>query len=120
MLQRKENIIITKTEDFSDRIIRLYQFLIDKKKEKILSKQILRSGTSIGANVSESKFAQSRMDFISKLSIALKEANETLFWLNRIYKGGYITEIQYNSLIDYNNSIIRILIKIIKTSKGIE
>lgn len=119
MLQRKENIIIKKTEDFSDRIIRLYQYLIDKKKEKIISKQIIRSGTSIGANAAESKYAQSRMDFISKLSIALK-ANETSYWLNRLYKGGYITEEQYRSITDDNDSIIRILTKIIKTSKGIE
>ena len=115
MLQRKENIIIKKTEDFSDRIIRLYQYLIDKKKEKIISKQIIRSGTSIGANAAESKYAQSRMDFISKLSIALK-ANETSYWLNRLYK----TEEQYRSITDDNDSIIRILTKIIKTSKGIE
>ena len=120
LLQRKENIIIKKTEDFSDRIIRLYQYLIDKKKEKIISKQIIRSGTSIGANAAESKYAQSRMDFISKLSIALKEANETSYWLNRLYKGGYITEEQYRSITDDNDSIIRILTKIIKTSKGIE
>ena len=120
MLQRKENIIIKKTEEFSDRIIRLYQYLIDKKKEKIISKQIIRSGTSIGANAAESKYAQSRMDFISKLSIALKEANETSYWLNRLYKGGYITEEQYNSITDDNDSIIRILTKIIKTSKEIE
>ena len=120
MLQRKENIIIKKTEDFSDRIIRLYQYLIDKKKEKIISKQIIRSGTSIGANAAEGKYAQSRMDFISKLSIALKEANETSYWLNRLYKGGYITEEQYRSITDDNDSIIRILTKIIKTSKGIE
>ena len=120
MLQRKENIIIKKTEEFSDRIIRLYQYLIDKKKEKIISKQIIRSGTSTGANAAESKYAQSRMDFISKLSIALKEANETSYWLNRLYKGGYITEEQYKSITDDNDSIIRILTKIIKTSKGIE
>ena len=94
----------------------MYQYLIDKKKEKIISKQIIRSGTSIGANAAESKYAQSRMDFISKLSIALKEANETSYWLNRLYK----TEEQYRSITDDNDSIIRILTKIIKTSKGIE
>ncbi len=120
MLQKKENIIIIKTEEFSDRIIHLYQYLIDKKKENVMSKQILRSGTSIGANVAESKYAQSRMDFISKMSIALKEANEASFWLNRIHKGNYITESEYISMINDNDSIIRILTKIIKTSKGIE
>ena len=118
MLQRKENIIITKTEKFSDRIIRMFQYLTDTKKEKVMSRQICRSGTSIGANVAESKFAQSRADFISKLSIALKEANETLYWLNRLFKGGYINEKQFQSMINDCDSIVMILVKIIKTSKG--
>ena len=120
MLQRKENIIIKKTEDYSDRIIRLYQYLIDIRKEKTMSKQILRSGTSIGANVAESRFAQSHLDFISKLSIALKEANETSFWLTRIYNANYINKAQYESMNADIESIIKILVKIIKTSKGTE
>ena len=118
--KKKENIIIKKTEDYSDRVIRLYQYLIDIKKEKTMSKQILRSGTSIGANVAESRFAQSRLDFISKLSIALKEANETSYWLNRIYNTNYINKVQYESMNADIESIIKILVRIIKTSKGTE
>ena len=117
MLQRKENIIIKKTEEFSYRIILMYQYLIDSKNEKTISKQILRSGTSIGANIAESTFAQSRLDFISKMSIALKEANETSFWLSRLYKGNYINKVQFDSMNTDIDSIIKILVKIIKTSK---
>jgi len=118
MLQRKENIISNKTEAFSSRIIKLYRFLQDTKQERILSKQILRSGTSIGANVAESRNAQSKADFISKMSIALKEADETFFWLKSLLSGDYITEKQFQSMKNDNEEIIRILVKIIKTSKS--
>ena len=117
MLERKENIILTKSEDFSDRMVLLYQYLIEKKNEHIISKQIYRSGTSIGANIAESKFAQSRPDFINKLSIALKEANETEYWLNRLYHGHYLTQYQYESLFNDIDSIISILTIIVKTLK---
>lgn len=79
MLQRKENIIQIKTEAYAARIVKLYTYLRDVKHEQTLSKQILRSGTSIGANTAESRNAQSKADFINKLSIALKEADETIF-----------------------------------------
>ena len=117
MLERKENIILNKSEDFSDRMVLLYQYLIEKKNEHIISKQIYRSGTSIGANIAESKFAQSRPDFINKLSIALKEANETEYWLKRLYNGHYLTQYQYDSLFNDIDSIISILTKIVKTLK---
>ena len=77
----ENNIILDKSKAFAVRIIKFYQYLCDEKKEFVLSKQLLRSGTSIGANARESKNAQSKADFINKLSIALKEANETLYWL---------------------------------------
>lgn len=87
--------------EFAIRIINLYKDLCNEKKEYILSKQILRSGTSIGANIRESKFAQSKPDFISKMSIALKETNETLYWLELLNKTDYLNESEYNSL--YND-----------------
>jgi four helix bundle protein len=77
----KENIIKNKSFDFALRIVKLYQYLVEEKKEYILSKQLLRSGTSIGAMVRESEYAESKADFIHKLYIALKEANESLYWL---------------------------------------
>lgn len=117
MLQRKENIIQIKTEAYTARIVKLYTYLRDVKHEQTLSKQILRSGTSIGANTAESRNAQSKADFINKLSIALKEADETIFWLKTLYSGKYITEKQMKSMISDNEEIIRILVKIIKTSK---
>ena len=83
-MARKESILKKKTEAFASRIIKLYLFLVNQKKEMIMSKQIYRSGTSIGANVAESINAQSEADFISKLSIALKEANETDYWLKNL------------------------------------
>ncbi len=118
MLERKENIIQNKTKDFSDRMVLLYQYLTEKKNEYIISKQIYRSGTSIGANVAESKYAISRPDFINKLTIALKEANETEYWLKRLYHGHYLTQYQYDSLFQDIDSIISILTKIVKTLKA--
>jgi len=118
MLHRKENIIQTKTENFSVRIIKLYKYLTVKKQEKVIAKQILRSGTSIGANTAESRNAQSAADFINKLSIALKEADETMYWLKTLYKGAYITKIQFESMYNDNNEIISILTSIIKTMKS--
>jgi four helix bundle protein len=81
----KENIIKNKSFDFALRIVKLYQYLVEEKKEYILSKQLLRSGTSIGAMVRESEYAESKADFIHKLYIALKEANESLYWLELLY-----------------------------------
>ncbi len=117
MLPKKENVIQDKTAAYAIRIIRLYQYLTDVKHEQTISKQILRSGTSIGANTAESRNAQSKADFISKLNIALKEADETAFWLKTLYGGNYITERQLQSMLADNAEIIRILVKIIKTSK---
>ena len=117
MLPRKENIIQDKTSAYAIRIIRLYQYLTNVKHEQTISRQILRSGTSIGANTAESRNALSRADFVNKLNIALKEADETAFWLKTLYGGNYITERQLQSMLADNTEIIRILVKIIKTSK---
>ena len=117
MLQRKENIILSKTDAFGDRILKLYQYLIKEKQEFVLSKQILRSGTSIGANTAEARNAQGEKDFINKLNIALKEADETGYWLRKLQSGEYITACQYESMHNDNEEIIKILTKIIKTMK---
>ncbi|MBR7030411.1 MAG: four helix bundle protein [Prevotella sp.] len=118
MQKRPENVILKKTEDFSDRIVKMYKYLLKKKEGNAdLLKQVLRSGTSVGANVAESKFAQSEADFLTKLTIALKEANETKFWLKRLYAGDYLTDTEYESIIKDNEEIINILVKITGTMK---
>ena len=112
-----DNFIADFTEDFGLRIVNLYKYLRKEKKEYIMSMQLYRSGTSIGANVAESKNAQSKADFISKLSIALKEAGESDYWLKLLLKSQTISEHEYNSIKNDLNIIIGTLIKIIKTTK---
>lgn len=119
MLERRENTIKIKTIDFAIRIIKCYQYLTENKSEFIMSKQLLRSGTSIGANVRESINAQSRPDFINKLSIALKEADETDYWLELLLTTGYLNDKEHKSLQDECTEIIKMLTSIIKSSKGI-
>lgn len=103
--------------DFGCRITRLFQYLTEdaEYKEFVQSKQIYRSGTSIGANVRESKHAQSEADFLSKMSIAYKEADETDFWLNLLHDNGYINESQYESLKKDIDRILKLLTSIVKT-----
>ena len=113
----RQSIVGDKSLAFAKRIAKLYRFLVDKKKETIMSKQILRSGTSIGANIREGLFAQSRKDFISKMNIALKEAGETDYWLDVIQSAEYLTDQEYNSLMSDNNELIKLLTSIIKTTK---
>ena len=108
---------MTKADAFSDRILKLYKYLTEEKHEMVISKQILRSGTSIGANVSESRNAQGSKDFVNKLNIALKESDETEYWLKKLLSGGYITQSGYESMHNDNDEIICILTKIIKTMK---
>lgn len=111
------NILAEKTVDFAVRIVKFYKYLCDEKKEYVLSKQILRSGTSIGANVRESKNAQSRADFVSKLNIALKEADETEYWLEVMLKSDLVKENQIEKLVANLKEIIAILVSSIKTMK---
>ena len=118
MLERRENIIVEKSEQFADRIVKMHKYLSSKRAgNSDMLKQIVRSGTSIGANVSESKFAQSEADFLTKMTISLKEANETKFWIKRLYAGGYLTEKEFDSIIKDNEEIISILVKITETMK---
>lgn len=113
-----DNQIVDDSKSFAIRIIRLYQFLADNKKEYVMAKQVLRSGTSIGANVSESVFAQSRMDFVNKMSIALKEANETKYWLDLLVETDYLSNSQYDSIVDDVKKLIGTLVNIIKSTKN--
>ncbi|MBD3789766.1 MAG: four helix bundle protein [Campylobacterales bacterium] len=107
-----------KSFTFSLRIIKLYLFLKENHKEYILSKQILRSGTAIGAMVQESHFAQSKADFINKLSIALKEANETRYWLYLLVESDFIQSHMFESILPDIEELIKLLISSTKTAKS--
>lgn len=115
MIIDNNNPIATKSKAFALRIIKLYQFLSDEKKEYVLSKQILRSGTSIGANVREGLRGQSKADFGAKMNIALKEANETEYWLELLYESSYIEEKPYASITSDLNEILSLLTSIVRT-----
>jgi len=113
----RRNVIKEKSFGFALRIIEMYKFLVDEKKEYIMPKQLLRSGTAIGAMVRESEHAKSKADFIHKLSIGLKEANETEYWLELLYESAYIDGEQFTSNSNDLKEILRLLISIIKSSK---
>jgi four helix bundle protein len=116
MSEGKENIIVQKSYAFALQIIRLYKLLLEKK-EFVLSKQILRSGTSIGANIHEAIASQSKRDFIHKLAIAVKESRETSYWLNLLKDSEYITNDKFVILNNLCDEIIKILNSIILTTK---
>ena len=103
---------------YAIRIVKLYKYLTEQKKEFVLSKQLLRSGTSIGANTRESKNAQSKNDFLNKLNIALKEADETEYWLELLYKTDYLDEKEYRSIQQDTSELLKILTSIIKNLKS--
>lgn len=111
----KENITLIKAEKFALAIIELYKFLVDEKKEFILSKQVLRSGTSIGANVSEGECAISLRDLQSKLYIALKEVNETLYWLRLLHNSNYIKDELFDVLYKECSELRKMLTSSTKT-----
>ena len=113
-----DNVIENKSFQFAIRIVRLYKFLCEEKKEYILSKQLLRAGTSIGANVTESQQAQSKPDFVSKISIALKEASETKYWIKLLGATEYLSENQTKSILDDCVEIEKILVTILKSAKN--
>ncbi len=109
--------VATKSFQFSIRIVNLYKHLAEQKKEFVMSKQILRCGTSIGANIAESQDAQSTADFISKLNIALKEARETDYWLRLLHATNYLSNEEFSSLYTDCEALEKMLTAIIKTSK---
>ena len=112
------SILKDKSYTFALRTINLYKYLCDDKKEYVLSKQILKSGTSIGALVSEAEFAQSKADFINKLSISLKEANETSYWLSLLSDSEYIQNSMYENIKPDIEELIKLLVSSIKTAKS--
>jgi four helix bundle protein len=114
-----KNLIVTKSYTFALQVIELYKFLCDEKKEYVLSKQLLRSGTSIGANVNETQAAISKKDFIAKMSISSKEARESQYWLNLLKDSGYIDphKEKVKSLFSEIASIIKILTSIVKSGQ---
>lgn len=116
MNEGKENIIVQKSYAFALQIIQLYKLLVEKK-EFVLSKQILRSGTSVGANIHEAVASESKRDFVHKLAIAVKEARERSYWLNLLKDGQYITNDEFVTLNNSCDEIIRILNSIILTTK---
>lgn len=113
----KENLLVDKSIAFASRIIKLHRYLIKTKKETIISKQIVRSGTSIGANINEANYGQSKADFISKMHIALKETAETEYWLKLLTMSEYITEDIGQSFLSDCSEIKRMLIASINTAK---
>ena len=113
-----ENIILVKSKSFAVRIINFYKFLCESKKEYIISKQLLRSGTSIGANCREASRAQTKADFIAKMNISLKEADETCYWLELLKETDYINEKEFNSIYGDAEELVKLLVSIIKTAKS--
>jgi len=116
-MKMKENILIEKTELFAVRIVNLCKYLVTEKRENIMSTQLLRCGTSIGANLSESQCAQSRQDFLAKVYISFKECNETKYWLKLLYRTAYLSEKEYNSINKDCMEILKMLVKVTKTVK---
>ena len=116
-MKEADGVLKRKSYGFAIRVVKLTQYLQDNYKDYALSRQVLRSGTSIGALVREAEFAQSKLDFINKLSIALKEANETSYWLSLLYETNYIDEKLFNSLQADCKELIAILVSIVKSTK---
>ena len=114
-----KDVLKNKSYKFAIEIVTLYKHLYSDNKEYVLSKQLLRSGTAIGALVSETEFAQSKADFVHKLSIALKEANETNYWLELLKDSGYISNEQCDQFHPHCQEIIKMLVSSIKTLKGV-
>ena len=117
---KEDNVILTKSYDFANRAVRLCRFLCEQHREYVLSQQMLRSGTSIGANVREAQRAQSRKDFIAKLTIALKEAYETEYWLELLHDNNYLTKEQFDSIFKDCRDLTNILSRIVISSKSQE
>lgn len=116
---KENNIVVDKSKAFALRIIKLYKYLCQNKNEYILSKQLLRSGTSIGANVKEAMCGQSKADFYAKLNISLKEANETEYWLELLHESDYIDDKSFTSIYNDCKELIKLLTAITKTQKSI-
>ena len=112
-----KNIVVEKSFEFAVRIVKLCKYLRNERKEFEIASQLLRSGTSIGANIKEAQEGQSKNDFVSKMNIALKETSETEYWLKLLYKTGDLTEQQYESIKTECKELLKLLTAIIKSSK---
>ena len=113
-----KSILKDKSYDFAIMVVKLSQFLVSKKKEFVLSKQLLRSGTAVGALIREAEFAQSKKDFVNKMSISLKEANETMYWLDLLKDTIYINEEEHQNHLALNKELVAMLVSSIKTTKS--
>lgn len=120
MYMERQNLIVEKSFQFSVRIVNLYKHLVKEHKEYVLSKQLLRSGTSIGANVNEAQAAQSKAEFIAKMSIASKEARETQYWIKLLIETGYLKmkEPYVETLLEQSQELGKLLTSIVKTSQS--
>jgi four helix bundle protein len=118
-MYQKKSILMDKSKGFALRIIKLYKYLCEQKNEYVLSKQILRSGTSIGANIHEAFYAQSKADFISKLSISQKEGGETLYWLELLHDSAFIYDDAFKSIYSDCEELMKLLTVSIKKSKNL-
>ena len=116
----RENVLRDKSFAFAVRIVNMYKYLSEDKREFVLSKQVLRSGTSVGAMAHESEYSESKADFIHKLAIAQKELNETLYWLKLLLQTEYISQTEYDSISFDAIEIIKILTTSIKTAKNVK
>ncbi len=114
----KPNPMKDKSFSFAKRVVNLYKYMCEEKKEYILSKQLLRSGTAIGALYRESEYAESKLDFIHKLGIAQKECNESLYWIELMYSTNYISNLEFKSLMQDGEELIKLITSIIKTAKS--
>ena len=119
MGMKQNNVIVDKSKAFAIRIINMHKYLNKEKKEYILSKQIMRSGTSIGANVKEASRAFSKPDFYTKMGIALKEASETEYWLELLHETGYLTNMQFDSMNADCQEILKILMSISRSKNNL-
>ncbi|WP_215398001.1 four helix bundle protein [Rheinheimera oceanensis] len=116
----ESNNVLAKAFEFAVRVVKLYQYLVKEHKEYVLSKQLLRCGTSIGANINEAQAGQSKADFVAKMSIASKESREAKYWLELLCITGYLdnTQPHVTSLLNQNEELIKILTSIVKTSQA--
>lgn len=117
MRNEKDNVVFDKSKKFAIRIVRLYKYLCDEKKEFVLSKQLLRSGTSIGANISEANCSISKKEFLSKMYIAFKECSESRYWLDLLHETDYLTQSEYDSIVNDCTELQKLLSSITKTTK---
>ncbi len=118
MNDKPQNIILTKSFAFAVRIVKLYRILCENNKEYVLSKQLLRCGTSIGANIKEAHNAESKNDFIHKMGIAQKETGEAIYWLELLKETGFLKQKEFDSISNDANELLKIIRSIILTSKG--